>query len=321
MNGLTVNDYLDNLELDKQDMINSLKSKGIEISDSATFTEIVPKIDGLVDIGEYYDLNKKTSGDASTYITQIPMIDTSQYTSMYNMFRGYSSLTTIPQLNTSKVTSIDNMFDGCSSLTTIPLIDTSNVTSMRWTFLNCSSLQTIPQLNTSKVTRMSHLFNGCSSLTTIPLIDTSNVTDMNDMIVECNSLSELPQFNTSKVIYMNNMIRNCAKLVTIPQLNAGKVTNLTYNFYMLNALQNFGGLLNIGQAYLTTSSANYSAYTYNLSSCEKLTHESLMNVINGLYDIASAGIQSQQLVLGSKNLAKLTEEEIAIATNKGWTVS
>ena len=99
--GLTVNDYLDNLELDRQDMINSLKSKGMEISDSATFTEIVPKIEGLVDINGYYDMTKKTSGILSSYIKQIPMIDTSDYTSMRMMFANYSSLITIPKLDTS----------------------------------------------------------------------------------------------------------------------------------------------------------------------------------------------------------------------------
>lgn len=46
-----------------------------------------------------------------------------------------------------------------------------------------------------------------------------------------------------------------------------------------------------------------------------------MSVINGLYDIASAGVQPQKLVLGTTNLAKLSQAEIDIATNKGWTVS
>ena len=40
------------------------------------------------------------------------------------------------------------------------------------------------------------------------------------------------------------------------------------------------------------------------------------------YDVANGGtLYTQQLVLGSTNMAKLTAEEIAIATNKGWTVS
>lgn len=44
------------------------------------------------------------------------------------------------------------------------------------------------------------------------------------------------------------------------------------------------------------------------------------NVINNLYDIKSKGVKNQRLQLGDTNKAKLTAEEIAIATNKGWNV-
>ena len=44
------------------------------------------------------------------------------------------------------------------------------------------------------------------------------------------------------------------------------------------------------------------------------------NVINNLYDIKSKGVKPQTLQLGDTNKAKLTTEEIAIATNKGWNV-
>ena len=45
----------------------------------------------------------------------------------------------------------------------------------------------------------------------------------------------------------------------------------------------------------------------------------MLNIINGVYDIKSKGVQPQRLNLyvGSK----LTAEEIAIATNKGWSVN
>lgn len=116
---------------------------------------------------------------------------------------------------------------------------------------------------------------------------------------------------------MSHIFFQCKNLTTIPQLDTSKMTDIDYAFIGCSSLVNFGGLLNIGQAYLTTASANYSKYKYDLSSCTNLTHDSLMNVINNLYDIATAGVQSQQLVLGSKNIAKLTAEEIAIATEKG----
>lgn len=60
---------------------------------------------------------------------------------------------------------------------------------------------------------------------------------------------------------------------------------------------------------------------YFISGCSSLTHDSLMNVINGLYDRKTAGYSVISLRFGSTNLAKLTDEEKAIATNKGWTLT
>ena len=117
------------------------------------------------------------------------------------------------------------------------------------------------------------------------------------------------------------MFNYCSNLTTVPELNLSNVTNLTQMFRYCIALTTLGGFKNLGQAYLTSQSSNYSEYKLDLSSCSSLTHDSLMNVINKLYDIATKGCNTQQLVLGSTNLAKLTAEEIAIATNKGWSLS
>jgi hypothetical protein len=55
--------------------------------------------------------------------------------------------------------------------------------------------------------------------------------------------------------------------------------------------------------------------TIDFSKCTKLTHDSLMSIINHLKDGAS-----NTLTLGATNLAKLTDAEKAIATTKGWTL-
>ena len=81
------------------------------------------------------------------------------------------------------------------------------------------------------------------------------------------------------------------------------------------------GFKDLGKAYETTASVNNSYYRLQLSNSNSLTHDSLMNVINNLYDIKTKGCKAQRLDLGSTNIAKLTSEEIAIATEKGWTVS
>lgn len=55
----------------------------------------------------------------------------------------------------------------------------------------------------------------------------------------------------------------------------------------------------------------------NLSYCTALSYDSLIYLINNLVETTTAKTVS----LGSENLAKLTDEEIAIATEKGWTLA
>ena len=54
----------------------------------------------------------------------------------------------------------------------------------------------------------------------------------------------------------------------------------------------------------------------SFSFCKKLTHDSLMSIINNLATVTTP----QTLTIGATNIAKLSSDEIAIAVNKGWTV-
>lgn len=203
----------------------------------------------------------------------------------------------------------------------IPVLKTSNTVSMSSAFSQFSTLQTIPELDTSNVTDMNNMFYNCSSLQTIPLLNTTKVTNMSNMFYECSILSEIPELDTPNVTNMDYMFYGCKVLKKIPKLKANSVKELMNCFVSCNELENFGGLENIGEAYLTTKAELYSYYTIALNYSTKLTHESLMNVINNLYDIKTAGVKTQRLILTSTTLAKLTAEEIAVATNKGWTVN
>ena len=60
--------------------------------------------------------------------------------------------------------------------------------------------------------------------------------------------------------------------------------------------------------------------SFNVSYCTKLTHDSLMSIINCLKDYSGSGT-TYTVTLGTTNLAKLTNEEKAIATEKGWTLA
>ena len=269
---------------------------------------------------EYFKLTQtELAGDDSKNTRFIPKNSTK------TSFESYYKLLAIPQLDTSKVTTMRNMFKGCYSLTTIPQLNTSEVTNMETMFRSCSSLTMIPQLSTSKVTTMRSMFSYCSSLTTIPQLDTSKVTTMGNMFSSCYSLTTISQLDTSKVTDMGNMFSYCSSLTMIPQLDTSEVNNMNGMFTYCDTLSNLGGFRNLGQAYLTTQSTNYSNYTLNLAYAKVLTEQSMINILNNLYDIKTKGCQPQKVALGSTNLAKLTSEEgqqaLSNAQAKGWTLS
>lgn len=214
-----------------------------------------------------------------------------------------------------------NMFSGCTSLKTIPLLDASNVTNMDYAFNSCVSLIKIPKLNTSKVKSMASVFSNCSKMTEVPQLDTNSLETANSMFSNCQSIIKIPKLDMSNAINVNSMFQSCCSLRSIPTLNTSKIINIANIFTGCYNLMDLGGFINLGQAYLQSSAENYFNYTLDLSPCINLTHDSLMNVINNLYDIKSKGCKNQALVLGATNLAKLTAEEIAVATNKGWNVS
>lgn len=231
----------------------------------------------------------------------------------------------IPDTITISGDSCAGMFQYCAAITTIPSLDTSEVTDMRKMFSNCNSLQTIPVIDTSKVTTMTSMFDGCTSLQTIPLLNTSEVTRMTSMFNGCTNLQTIPAIDTSKVTTFESTFFACSALKSLPLLDMSSVTSLYGTFVRVTNLMHSSGFPNLGKAYLTTSAANNYTYTLTLSPCSKLTETSIINILNNLYDIKIKGCQSQKVVLGSTNLAKLTSEEgqqaLSNAQAKGWTIS
>ena len=134
--------------------------------------------------------------------------------------------------------------------------------------------------------------------------DTKNVTDMEYMFYGCSKLTTIPQLDTSKVTYMSNTFSDCSSLTTIPQLDA---SNVMYTRYML---YNCSSLTAI---HMININANL-----DISSSTKFTREALVEIIGNLKAQTSG---SKTLTMGSTNLAKLTDEDKAVATGKGWTLA
>ena len=133
--------------------------------------------------------------------------------------------------------------------------------------------------------------------------DTSDVTDMDLMFRNCQDLTSAPSFDTSKVTSMFEMFINCSNLTSVPSLDTNNVTNMREMFYSCRSLE-------------TIHMINISA-DLDISSSIKFTREALLEIIGNLKTVTS----TKTLTMGSTNLAKLTNEDKAIARNKGWTLA
>lgn len=135
------------------------------------------------------------------------------------------------------------------------------------------------ELDISKATGISKVFQK-TEFTRLGLIDTTNVTAATQL------------FNSSEY------------LVTIDTLKCKYTNTWSSAFTGCSALVNITIDGEIGKA-------------IDFSACKKLSHDSLMSIINHLRTLTS----TLTLTLGSTNLAKLTDTEKAIATEKGWTLA
>ena len=104
---------------------------------------------------------------------------------------------------------------------------------------------------------------------------------------------------------LNYFFMESRQLHTIEKMIVKKETTYNYTFNNCVALENITFEGTIGN-------------NINFSSCNKLSHDSLMSIINRLESKTSGTFT---LSIGSTNLAKLTDAEKAVATQKGWTLA
>lgn len=308
-----------------------------------------------VDINDYFTTTVTSSNYANFgpayLIKKVPPITIAENVAyLTNVFRDIRGVKELNIINNSKVaTNMDRMFSNDNELQKVSYFDTSLITTMSHTFYYCQSLLSLPLFNTEKVTNFSNFVAYCSKLVDVPQLNTASAKDMTSMYINCSSLVNAPLLNTENVTSMNGMhnynkklkeipayytpnntnfgafASYCDELTTIPLLEAGKCTAVNNFCYNSKKLVNFGGLKDLGKAYLPNQSANYSLYGLLLNTNNQLTYESLLNVLNNLFDIASIGVKTQKVTLGSAHIATLqTTEEgqqaIASATAKGWTI-
>ena len=161
----------------------------------------------------------------------------------------------------------------------------------------------ISKNDTSNVKIMTGMFNSAINLKTIPELNTSKVDNMKEMFMSCGKLTTIPELDTSHVTNMSYMFAYCFALTAIPALNVSNVTDFN------NMLDNCRKLISIG-LYGFTRSIDISRTA--------LEHDALVAFLN---QAGTAYNNSERIIIGSDKLALLSDEEKAIATNKGWRLA
>ena len=239
----STSEYLQQLQTDKQNLVDNLVTKGVNATNDETFTELVPKVLDISSGGDvvitdashlFYD------GARTDYLEEI-LNACRDVTSCAYMFYNCTDLISIDLSNfdTSNVSTMSNMFRLCRGITSIKFSskDTPFLNNISYMFSNCADLENVilGGINTSKVKDMRNVFNACSNLTEVDLstFDTSSVTRMDNMFSSCSKLIEidLSNFDTSNVTNMANMF-NSASALTKANISGFTSTRLTTNTYM-----------------------------------------------------------------------------------------
>jgi surface protein len=335
----------------KKDTRASIESKGVEIvGGMVTYPEAIDEIKQEV-TGLAYDFTRAgwlpSNSDAMSQREAQFINDSIDYTAVmwqnygdYNKWpetyndgklckihpSGWRKLVVAPNIvNYEKIYPFYNrtyitggLFSLCSNLRYVPTFDTSNSTKMNNMFALCYSLSFAPYLDTSNVTDMDSMFRYCTCLVDVPLYNTSKVEDMSNMFQYCELLSTIPQFDTSSVTNMRYMFQDCANLFSVPKLNANNLKQALAIFDGCSSLTEFGGFENL-KVSLDVDFVTGTRKT-------KLNKQSMLNIIDGLYDWTTnpQGLNQSEwdespTITGALRVS-LTNEEIAIATNKGWVL-
>lgn len=140
------------------------------------------------------------------------------------------------------------------------------------------------KLDTSKATNMSGVYNGCGAKS-IDVIDLTGADRAGDLLRYAHNLVTVGEvkLSTTKKCAIGAGFQDAEKLENI------KFTGTIFSQYL------------------------------GFDNTEKLSHESLLSLLNALEDQSEKGTTSG-VALRKANLAKLSDEEKAIAIQKGWSL-
>ena len=277
--GDTINNQSKSLEITANTAVTIGYDEGYTGLESVDLTVNVQEIMSIIDMEKYPELRFSNS-KFSEFPTYIKI---GNVTVLDNFVRDCPNLTEIHFNNgeISQATNLESFIQGCSKLKSFSA-DVSEALTIRSFAYSCGSLSSITLTNTNKITNFSNAFSLCYALAELD-INTDNGENFSGMFTFCRGLTTVHLTSLAKVksnYNTNNLFAQCKALV-----------NLTIDVLPDEDLKDI-----------------------RLSEAPLLSHDSIVGLLNTL-PVTTHGYSFQ---LGSTNIAKLTDDEKAIATNKGW---
>lgn len=217
------------------------------------------------------------------------------------MFYRCENLKEIPPLEVSNATNLADMFsytgDGTSD------IDLSNWSNDKYPIVEYmfryANYKDVKLPKDFKLTDMNYMFCNYGG----KKLDVSNLTSEVTTMQYCFYNTELEELNVGDMPNLKTLrhtFSSSSNLRKLNGFNCSYVKDTSDAFKGLYALQDFGGFINLN-------------YSIDVVQCYSLSYESLINILNGLQPLTT----SKSIRFDQENVNMLTDDDIAIATNKG----
>lgn len=235
---------------------------------------------------------------------------TSKATIMTSCFSGCSNLLKFPNgLDFSSCTNANNFATECQKAAQLSSFYFPKLTHCGSMFYNCKAFNKPIEVYIPKAKYIPSMFAGCKMPSIKMIFDTTSAKDtMGGIFNGCSELLTCEFVNMYGFVTAARAFYNCKKLQTVKGFN---ISRFSYAEFVKDTFYGCVELVNI--EFLGTISVS----GLNFSDCEKLSVASMLNILNAL----SATSTKRTITFGETNLAKLTEEQIAIGVNKGWTIA
>lgn len=255
-----------------------------------------------------------------------------------NCSLGYKTRYVIWYFNIARTT---NKLPQCSLYVIIKDFINMQINSGNRIFDDCGLVECIKFIN-STINNGYIRFNACRKLKKLEgFMKSSTLTTMNTdgyggTYFLDNNISFLQDWNDySNLTSLNGFFRDMRGIDRInPQnFDTSQITNFNYCFANMYDLKYISSLDFLNATIVSNMFGNNAALTeieevsnikisgINVGSSYAMRKETLLNFLNALYDYSTDTENKYTITLGSTNLAKLTDEELAIGQNKGWTIS